>query len=571
MQTVIKNEGTKISMSSNLKPIPYDIEARKKFYSLVVEHIPKEVKIKDIDDAVGNHRFSTLKSGTSYIPVDKLPILFAICGIKKNSDLYNELTNLELSCIAGRHKDKEFEKYERIYGGSALKKNKYEVNEKYITVLKEEDTIILHRPANIHERNCEARREFGEILEECLPENMHVSDLSKILFNDIKALSELKRGNRVVLVDMLPKIYEICGIEKGSDVFIKLLELELLSITGVRFENEYNKFPKVFDFVRIDPLQETIDEVAIPVETTKTAEKEGFNETITGNSKPVKTIVLHRPADSFKKDIGARREFHDILKKCIPEGMHLTNLSEILGNNKYFLKSLRKGNCFVPVDKLPIIFKLCNVKIGDNTFIKLLELELLSIKGACFEYEYNKFPKVFNCVKIDQSVEAYTEPVIREVVVIETATENSEEKEEKMIVTDTPAENNNYDDEKKEFCTVLTHWLFKNGYTFTNAAESIGCSEKEFEQVINGEICLSPYHVNRFSETLHMDDDIVHRLVEIAGHCYKGDEIPEGLLKYISSDSIIIKTLEAIREANKPASFWQKIYDELTLDSFFDF
>lgn len=60
-----------------------------------------------------------------------------------------------------------------------------------------------------------------------------------------------------------------------------------------------------------------------------------------------------------------------------------------------------------------------------------------------------------------------------------------------------------------------------------------------------------------------MDDETINELVKIANMCYKGHEIPQSILNYISSDMTIISTMEEIVRQNKPAQFWDEIWKKL--------
>ncbi len=416
-------------------------------------------------------------------------------------------------------------------------------------------TPVKHGKSTVDKK---ARKKFFDLVKTNLPACVSLTGLSEGL--GVK-LGNVASGYSFVPVDKLPMLFKVLGIKEGSKLYNTFLDLELSCIAGKYEDEELETFEKIFGS----------DKKTKKTDSVKKHKASSFTPKI-----PENTSVVNKKA---------RTRFHALLKKNMPEGVTFFNLSETLGHGKYFFASVRKGESFVAVNQLPLLFKLCRIKKGGSLYNKFLDLTLLCITGPFFDKHYKEFEKIFGT---DEN--AGIDPTIKDAVndsselvkprIINNANSKiNTTKDEKMGMgnkgcsverldkteeTSVDTYNIDLNAEKQEFCTTLTRWLFMKGFTFTKAAESIGCSNKEFEQVISGEICLSPYHVNRFTETLKMDEETVRRLVEIASHCYKGRELPDGLLEYISSDCVIINTLEVIRKANIPTSFWQKIYDDFT-------
>lgn len=226
-------------------------------------------------------------------------------------------------------------------------------------------------------------------------------------------------------------------------------------------------------------------------------------------------------------DKESRIEFYNLAKSNLPEDITVRDVDVTLGH-KYF-SHMKDGLSYIPVEIMPNFFNICGFKKGSDIYEKLVELELSCIAGRKETSQLEKYEKIFG--------------------------EKAAEEENMVSVTTV----DNKEDDKKRFSDILTKWLFMKGYTLRQAARAIGCSEVEFKNVIKGDICLSPYHVNRFKDTLGMDEDIIRELVSIANSTYEGHEVPEKVLSYISSDIIIINTLEEIVRQNKGAAFWDEI------------
>lgn len=267
----------------------------------------------------------------------------------------------------------------------------------------------------------------------------------------------------------------------------------------------------------------------------------------TGRSSEKNLIKAIKTGSVIDKE--SRKKMYEILKANLPEGVSMSRIDRIAGSGRVF--NLKYGATYIPVEKLAEIIKICSFEEGSEIHSKLLDLELSCIAGSNENEELKKFENFFE--KKGKTSTPTIKPSAMATV--------SKPQETAGIskVTDEA----NYETEKKEFGNILTKWLFMNGYNFVRAADSIGCSEQEFTKVISGEICLSPYHVNRFKETLKMDEDTISKLIEISNKCYKGHEVPKDLLSYISSDSAIIDALEKIRMAHKGVSFWQEILKKI--------
>ena len=283
----------------------------------------------------------------------------------------------------------------------------------------------------------------------------------------------------------------------------------------------------------------------------------------------IETEVKLKTTDKDKKtgkktskvDKKARTRFYELLKENLPDGLLISHLDKIIGGG--CVRNLLFGNSYVPVSKMPLLFESMKIEAGTEIWSKFLDLELSCIAGKNEESELEDYERIFGKSSLKKTERGETKAGIESMHRSEDSSENTEKTKESGQVSGTTPDADKKKSMKQEFCNILTRWLFMNGYTLTRAADRIGCSEEEFKQVVSGIICLSPYHVNRFRETLDMDADTVKRLVEIAGCCYEGKEIPQTLIDYISSDSLIIDTLEEICRLKKPASFWKRIKEGL--------
>lgn len=245
---------------------------------------------------------------------------------------------------------------------------------------------------------------------------------------------------------------------------------------------------------------------------------------------PVNTVTSSKKKEQTTMiDKESRIEFYNLAKSNLPEGTSVTSIDIALGH-RYF-SHMKDGLSYIPVEIMPNFFDTCGFKKGSDIYEKLVELELSCIAGRKETSQLEKYEKIFG--------------------------EKGEKGEEENMISVTTVDNK--EDDKKRFSDILTKWLFMKGYTLRQAARAIGCSEPEFKNVIKGDICLSPYHVNRFKDTLGMDEDVIRELVSIANSAYEGHEVPEKVLSYISSDIVIINALEEIVRQNKGAAFWDEI------------
>lgn len=249
-------------------------------------------------------------------------------------------------------------------------------------------------------------------------------------------------------------------------------------------------------------------------------------------------VSVNADAPSKKKeqietiDKESRIGFYNLAKSNLPEGLSVTSIDKALGH-KYF-SHMKDGLSYIPVEVISKFFDICGFKKGSDIYERLVELELSCIAGRKEASQLEEYEKIFG-------------------------EKGEKAKEENMAVVKV----NNKEDDKKRFSDILTKWLFMKGYTLKQAARAIGCSELEFKNVINGDICLSPYHVNRFKDTLGMDEDTIRELVILANSAYEGHEVPEKVLSYISSDIAIINTLEEIVRQNKGIAFWDDVWKML--------
>jgi hypothetical protein len=238
-----------------------------------------------------------------------------------------------------------------------------------------------------------------------------------------------------------------------------------------------------------------------------------------------------KPSETIDKE--SRIEFYNLAKSNLPEGTSVTSIDIALGH-KYF-SHMKDGLSYIPVEFMKDFFNICGFKKGSDIYERLVELELSCIAGRKETSQLEKYEKIFG--------------------------EKGEKAEEENMAVVTTV--NNKEADRKRFSDILTKWLFMKGYTLKQAARAIGCSELEFKNVINGDICLSPYHVNRFKDTLGMDEDTIRELISLANSAYEGHEIPEKILSYISSDITIINTLEEIIRQNKDVRFWDDVWKML--------
>lgn len=263
--------------------------------------------------------------------------------------------------------------------------------------------------------------------------------------------------------------------------------------------------------------------------------------TVEEEDKKMMTLTIDIPdpkAKVSKTDKEAKIRFYNILAKNKGTGISVAKIDrDILEHST--IANMAKGWGFVPTDKLKEVLSMAKIEEGSEAWQELVELQLSCIAGPKEDEELPKYEKIFGSGSV--------EPEKKE-----------EETKEEVVM-----EKEVGDVSLKEFSDILTKWLFMKGYTLKQTARSIGCSEGELKSVINGDICLSPYHVNRFKDTIGMDAETISKLVAIANVCYKGHEVSKTILDYISSDATIISTLEEIARQNKPAQFWDDIWNKL--------
>lgn len=267
------------------------------------------------------------------------------------------------------------------------------------------------------------------------------------------------------------------------------------------------------------------------------------------NSQKEDHLKMTRPNEK-RTDKDAKKEFYKIFMNAKSANVSVDSIdATILGHR--IISNMRNGWSFVPTDKLKDVMKMAQIDEGSEAWQKLVDLQLSCIAGPKEDIELSKYEKIFG---------SSTNTELNE--------ENSNENKEIIEMTNDdakePVETTNNDElSLKTFSNIFTKWLFMKGYTLKQTARTIGCSEAELKSVINSDICLSPYHVNRLKDTIGMDDETINKLVKIANVCYKGHEIPQSILDYISSDMTIISTMEEIVRQNKPAQFWDEIWKKL--------
>lgn len=246
-----------------------------------------------------------------------------------------------------------------------------------------------------------------------------------------------------------------------------------------------------------------------------------------------------------RTDKDAKKEFYKIFMNAKSDNVSIISIDmKILGHR--IISNMRNGWGFVPTDKLKDVMKMAQIDEGSEAWQKLVDLQLSCIAGPKEDIELSKYEKIFGSSSNTELTENKG--------TIEMANDDAKE-----IIETTNADESSL----KTFSNIFTKWLFMKGYTLKQTARTIGCSEAELKSVINSDICLSPYHVNRLRDTIGMDDETVSKLVKIANVCYKGHEIPQSILDYISSDMTIISTIEEIVRQNKPAQFWDEIWKKL--------
>lgn len=251
-----------------------------------------------------------------------------------------------------------------------------------------------------------------------------------------------------------------------------------------------------------------------------------------------------------RTDKNAKKEFYKIFVEAKAANVSVNAIdTKILGHQT--ISNMRGGWGFVPTDKLKDVMKMAQIDEGSEAWQKLVDLQLSCIAGSKEDIELAKYEKIFGS---SSDTELNEENSNEDKGKIKMANEDAKE-----IIETTNADESSL----KTFSNIFTKWLFMKGYTLKQTARTIGCSEAELKSVINSDICLSPYHVNRLKDTIGMDDETISKLVKIANVCYKGHEIPQSILNYISSDMTIISTMEEIVRQNKPAQFWDEIWKKL--------
>lgn len=251
-----------------------------------------------------------------------------------------------------------------------------------------------------------------------------------------------------------------------------------------------------------------------------------------------------------RTDKDAKKEFYKIFMNAKSDNVSVKSIDETMLGHK-IISNMRNGWSFVPTDKLKDVMKMAQIDEGSEAWQKLVDLQLSCIAGPKEDIELSKYEKIFGS---STNTELNEENSNEDKGTIEMANDDAKE----AVETTT-----NDELSLKAFSNIFTKWLFMKGYTLKQTARTIGCSEAELKSVINGDICLSPYHVNRLKDTIGMDDKTINELVKIANMCYKGHEIPQSILNYISSDMTIISTMEEIVRQNKPAQFWDEIWKKL--------
>ena len=266
-------------------------------------------------------------------------------------------------------------------------------------------------------------------------------------------------------------------------------------------------------------------------------------------NKTVQSVILNTNADDVNAvdktktgttDKESKRKFYKMVLENRKTTISVAELENTIGY-PYKLRNMKGGWSCIPTKVLPKLLDAIGLTPEDPAYKELVELQLSCIAGPNEERELADYEKIFG----SDSVEVESNNTAEEI------------KEEKEVVEEMH-ETNDY--QLKDFADILTKWLFMKGYTLKQTARNIGCSEQELKMVVNGDICLSPYHVERFKETLGMDEETINTLVQIANRFYKGHEIPESILKYISSDMTIISAISEIARQNKPAQFWDDIW-----------
>lgn len=250
-------------------------------------------------------------------------------------------------------------------------------------------------------------------------------------------------------------------------------------------------------------------------------------------------------------DKDSRVKFYELVMSVArPKGVTKVDIDKIIGQ-KFRMHSVERGMSFVPVEKFKPVMEYLGIKPDSTLYKELLDLELNCIAGRSEAYELAKYEEIFGEKKEKaMSVEEKIEKA-----------EDSEFLTEGL--TEAEVKESCLDGYRKAFSEILTKYLFINGYNFKNAANRIGCSEKEFRDVIDAKTCLSPFHVNRFKETLEMDSETVQSLLELSNKAYTRRDIPEKILEYIGSDEYIIDVLEKCVTKNVPASKWKALEEEI--------
>lgn len=308
-------------------------------------------------------------------------------------------------------------------------------------------------------------------------------------------------------------------------------ELESYLRSAINVENMEKKHKEFRD------MSNVVKEVKPAVVTEKKVEKSETIQKSTTNRK-------------------ARHRFWEILNEHMPENLKYADINEIMGKKSWFV-NLKQGSCFPLVEHLQELFDVFGIKEGTDVYNELLDLELSCIAGRYEEDQLEKYDKLFGN-KVKKTVENNTDKVEKTIVMKAMPKETVKEVIEEEKAAEESSKDNTAES-KREFANILTRWLFVKGYTFQQAARNIGCSESEFKSVVNGDICLSPFHVSRFKETLGMENDNLDRLIKLSNSCYEGHEVPKHIIEYLSSDIVKIRTLEKIIKLGKDASFWEQI------------
>ena len=370
-----------------------------------------------------------------------------------------------------------------------------------------------------------------------------------MVFKEIKNASFKPDPQRYIKLESY-----ICGKNK---YYVNKLRCKYEKTLDMSELNEYTKLIKPRKHketkLDLDINPDTTDSIESEIELNDKAEKEPKEKT----------------TRKYLSDHDSRKKFHKIVMSNKTHKVSARKIREFLGNQRF--DYMRHGDSFIPTEKLKEFLEFVGILPETEVYKELIELHLNCILGRDEENEFEKYIMIFN--SSNDSKNEITDDVKEVVSVkkeinisIDNSNNSMDKLHEEMYTNDIVKEEYKITD----FGHILTEWLFVNDYHLKSAARAIGCSDVELKDVVSGNSCLSPYHVNRFKETLNMDDMTISKLIKISNLYYKGHEIPESLLSYISSDMVIINTLEKIVKKKKDIAFWNKVKDMICYDSKFD-